>query len=121
VTGLSGSDQGGLKHWYDQVAYHREKKLTRPLNVMDQIAARDFGVEVPEWEYCNLFQLSDLEIAQLQEVKARRDASYHMMRLPGVEEQIMTNLRNEGVYLFEAGDIATAGFISESENDESPI
>lgn len=105
--GLGNGGEADLTNFYDWVAGIRERRVTRLLNQMDRFAALDGGFTPPDnWEYMPLYTPQGKELAEIEKIKAERDAIYAGLGLPFLEQKIVQNLDVSGTYEFSSEEMA---------------
>jgi len=78
---LSNNNDGDVRNYYDSIKSDQETVLRKKLEYLDQILYRSVFGKPPElgnldFRFPKLWQMTDLEIAQLELVRAQRDTVY---------------------------------------------
>lgn len=88
-AGLNANSDGEIRVWYDYVAGYQAHNLTPVmLWVLQLIQLDEFGDIDPglSWDWNPLFELTDLELADLREKNARTDREYYDMGVVSGEQ-----------------------------------
>ena len=70
--GMNATGDSDMRNHVMMTEALREHQLTDPLEILDMVLARDAGLsEPPEYEWLSLLDMSDLEIAEAEEARAK--------------------------------------------------
>jgi len=79
AKGLNATGEGDLKNYYDNIRARQRREYNPELRILDKVMQRSlWGEPAEEWGFTwnSLFQLSEKEIAEMQNSRADRDAKY---------------------------------------------
>lgn len=79
ASGLNATGEGDLKNYYDTLRSKQKSEYKPKLDYFDEIMAKSLGLSEDldlSYEFNSLFQMTEKEIADLQEAKSRRDQVY---------------------------------------------
>ncbi len=100
AKGLNATGEGDLRNFYDMIRGRQNTYLRARLALFDEVMLRSLFGEIPDdirFEFGNLYQQSDFEVAQIEAQRANRDKLYFDM---GVVDEltIARQLKIEGTY-----------------------
>lgn len=113
--GLDASGDSDLSNYYDGLAGTRDDDITPRIDDIDQIIAHDMGVEVPEWEWNPLWQLSEKDQSEVNKRNAETFNIYKTADIPFIDVLEAERLQRDSVYNF------TDEQIEEIKETSSPI
>lgn len=79
AKGLNATGEGDMKNYYDNVRAAQKRDFNPNLRVLDKVMQHSlWGAESDDWgfEWASLFQLSDKEMAEMENARASRDNVY---------------------------------------------
>lgn len=79
AKGLNATGEGDARNFYDMIAARQENYLRTQLEQFDEVFVRSVLGRVPDefgFDFPPLWQMSDKEVAELQKLRADRDAIY---------------------------------------------
>lgn len=98
ADGMNATGEGDMKNYYDMVRSDiQEGKFRDRLEYVDTIIAKIIDIEQPEFDFKPLYQLSEKEQADVENVRAQRDVAYFDRGIIG-EEDILTDLAKNETY-----------------------
>ncbi len=98
--GLNATGESDLRNYYDSIASRQQTELNPQMQYFDQILSRSLGIDPEKMNYNwnQLWQLSDTDTANIQKLNAERDQLY-MTNAVIKPSQVATQLMNEDVYI----------------------
>lgn len=101
-TGLSGSDSGSLRNYYDAVAAEQELRITPALDPLDKIVIQSALGALPKeiwYEWNPLWQMSETEKAEVDKLESETAVNYAnsgLVPLPALETTIHNRMIETG-------------------------
>lgn len=100
AKGMSATGEGDLTNYYDNIRARQRREYNPQLRKLDAIMQRSlWGKEADEWGFSwnSLFQLTEKEIAEMENTRATRDKTY--LETGVVDEHIVASqLYEDGTY-----------------------
>ena len=98
IKGLNNDGGADLRRYYDRVEEYRTHKVWDLLRWLDGFIERSEGIKFPEWEFGNLWQMTQLEKVDYENKIATRDKAYYDILGDAILEPILQNLDESGTY-----------------------
>lgn len=98
-SGLNGNGEGDLKNYYDNISGRQEVEMTDQLQkLLNIIYISKFAKkEEVDFEYCPLWQMTQKEQAEIENIRADRDGKYLDHGVVSVET-VQKQLSSDGTY-----------------------
>lgn len=98
VQGLNNNGGADLRRYYDKVAQYREQKFWDLLRWMDGFVEVSSGVKFPQWEFGNLWEMTEVEKVDYENKLADRDKKYYEIFADAILEPMLNDLQARNIY-----------------------
>jgi phage-related protein (TIGR01555 family) len=99
--GMNSTGDSDLRNYYDRLSANQESTLRPALDQIDQVMLRSLLGDFPSeysFAFPSLWQLSDKEQAEVEEIRSRRDTAYSGL-VP--ESSVLKTIQEEGTYAID--------------------
>ena len=100
--GMNNDGSLDTRRYYDKVDQYRNHKVYDFLNWIDELVFYSENMQIPEWEFGNLWQMSETEQIDYNIKVANRDKIYYDILTDAVVEPIIENLKKSNTYDFSS-------------------
>lgn len=116
AKGLNNGGEENTRDYYDTVDSDRNNRVLKLLNRMDIISSGYDGLEIPNWSFGSLWQMTEKEQADCDKIESEIDKTYYDMGIVGVESGIAQRISDR--YCID-DDLVQEARITDTPRDET--